>query len=352
MNNRFESTNKSFEAVLKLSDFYEIKDPATGATKAIKCELFGYLPYNRVAYSDRPKFKALQSSINNGRMLSPIICYNRNGELIVKDGQGRLVAVYKYLLANKDNVNIVDYKVPVYVNDNFRESDVVEMNNTASPWDLYDYIVSNRDLRDGNCQELLDLFDTYSDYKFKTITTHMSKENDKGLYEGPNKWKPNFSQGKQILDLCRIVSEYDPVLGRNTTFTNGIAFIVRNVNSENIDDIDLNAIPETIKPHHLKLNTLKIKELKIELLNILGSDFVVRGRNILNSAKAQAWDRADGKCEALLHSGKRCNKKNIEYHHDLAHGIGGSNGERNIRILCERHNNTVQTDPIKYFDDE
>lgn len=355
MNNRFTPTSQSFEIEVTLNDFFSVKDTRTEKVVGIRCQVFGYLPYNRAAYKDRSKFKKLQASINKGRILTPIVCDNDNGELKIQDGQGRLVAVYFYLLENKDNDAIQSYRIPVFVRKGGRPEDVRDMNETATPWELYDYIMYNKTMDDDNCKKLLTYFNDYDEFKYKAIATHMSKTDIKSIMEGPNEWKPNFEQGKEILDLCLQIGKINPVLGHNVTFSNGIAFLIRKINEGEITDVNKDDIVSLVTKDRRVMREfagLKIADLKARLLDVLNSNFVIRNRILLDKAKAIAYDRSEGQCEAELHDGTRCPKKTIEYHHDLAHAAGGSNTEKNYRVLCSMHNNAAETNPIKYYDDE
>ena len=324
--NRFTQTNRGFEVKLTSDDFFELLNEKKKVI-GIQCKLFGYLPYNRAAWSERTKFKKLQASINEGRLLSPIIVFEEDGKYKIKDGQGRLVAIYNYLV---EKPYVAEYKIDVFVAADGCDKDIKDMNNTVTPWEMYDYAEYNMKLGDTVCHNLIAWIQHYDEFKYKTVIKQMRMSGK--LEDGVNMFKADFAQGREILETSRAIRKYDEVVGKNATFIDGLAYIIRAINKEEITDVNIVDMPKILEPFTTQLSTLKIKDLKNKLLEIFKQNKVERDRSITDAVKSEVWKRDNGQCV-------QCGATNdIQYDHDIPFSLKGSNEVENIQLLCKTCN--------------
>jgi hypothetical protein len=55
--------------------------------------------------------------------------------------------------------------------------------------------------------------------------------------------------------------------------------------------------------------------------------------------KRAVWKRAGGMCEWILESGERCGcTTRLEFDHVTPRALGGTSDERNVRLVCDPHN--------------
>jgi hypothetical protein len=77
---------------------------------------------------------------------------------------------------------------------------------------------------------------------------------------------------------------------------------------------------------------LVLRQLRLRRLRQQQSNFSTPNRNIPSNVKQHVWRRDGGRCV-------QCGSTtNLEYDHDIPVSRGGSNTERNVRILCRSCN--------------
>ncbi len=62
-------------------------------------------------------------------------------------------------------------------------------------------------------------------------------------------------------------------------------------------------------------------------------------RSFANPIKREAWQKAEGRCEFVAASGKRCEARyRLEFDHRDPVAHGGLSDADNARVLCKQHN--------------
>ena len=326
--------------------------------KGAKCKKFKYLTFNR-QYSDRRKFTALQDSLTvSWKNLVPVIAAEVDGSFHLLDGQGRLACIYQILKGTGKTFPLRVYLDKSYESEEELLSAVVSVNNTATPWDIIDYLsarvavetAENLGSDKGVYETLKDLIENdYADVAYKTAIDVLGEDKNSVLTDLKKEWKPRFKDGIKVLNKCREYPTED--LRTSNKVVKAVDYVSRNA-----DDVDL----ETIFDNLTKQQLAEVMAGKAEtaigvLLDANDSDCFHKSRQILSSVKKVAFERAEGQCEGMIitkKGAKRCSKKNtLQFHHDLAHSNNGSNEEGNIRMLCAKCNNTAKANPVVFWDE-
>ena len=327
--------------------------------KGAKCTKFTYLIFNR-QYAERKKFDRLKDSLSLvGKNLVPIIAAEIDNEYYLIDGQGRLACIYGLIKGTGKS-----FPLRVYLDNDYKSKDellsvVINVNNTATPWDVIDYLNArvaieqdkNLSNEDGIYTTLKNLIEEdYADVSYKTAIDVLGEDKNKVLEDLKEEWVPRFELGKKVLNKCKDF----PIekLRTSNKIIKGVDYISRNALDIDIDTIfDKLRDPEDL----LSIMTGTAEAVIGILLDVNDSNLMHKSRLMLSKDKAKALLTSGEQCEAMIvtrHGGKRCAKTStLEFHHDLAHASNGSNGENNIRILCSKCNNTAKTNPVVFYNE-